>query len=288
MTGRITRTIAIPVLGPSGHVHAVTAWAGAPDDQPPSPQLVGAIEWDFATTVTVSPAAQFLVRTSHNDFSAENTLPELLACFDNWDNRAEFLALFNLDHPASHWIGTATRIFADGTHHQLYIAARACGTGNARTVRAIVCDITGTQTPAIPGLCSIAVRHMPIRSGRALALVDLQAGVIHEWLANHHDGIAGWRHHKPLIHPDDHLNIVNTILDLLAGKRLTATTRAADTLRRRRRLDPAPRSMDSNQRRQAAPSAHRCHPCPAHPSVGDRHLPTVSKPLPPQLAQGRA
>ncbi|NQE90834.1 GAF domain-containing protein [Nocardia terpenica] len=231
--GAKVRIIAVPVAGPSGHVYATTVWIGAEDEQPPSRPLVGAIEWDTALVAQLSPDARLLTGAPRNDPPAQNTLPEVISWFDRWDDRADFLSMFNLVNPVDRWTGTATKYLGGVTHH-FYIAARAHndGSGTRQAVRAIVCDITGHQPPVNPDLSSIAARNLPIQPGHALALVDLNAGVIHEWLANSNDAIASWRHHTPLFHPDDQAQVATTCLDLLGGATWSAHTRT------RLRLDP--------------------------------------------------
>ncbi len=231
--GEGVRIVAVPVLGPSGRVYASTVWVGPADEQLPTRPLVGTIEWDAMIVAQLSPAAELLTGVPRNIRPAQNTLPELISWFDRWDDRSDFLAMFNLVNPVDRWAGTATKNVIDGTR-DFYIVARAHdeGIGTRHTVRAVVCDVTGHRPPVNPDLSSIVARNLPIQPGHALALVDLKAGVIHEWLANSNDSIAGWRHHTPLFHPEDQAQVATTCLELLAG-----TTRSNHT-QARLRLDP--------------------------------------------------
>ncbi|WP_225730511.1 MULTISPECIES: GAF domain-containing protein [unclassified Nocardia] len=221
---RVMRMIAVPVPGPSNHVHAVAVWAGGCDDPVPPVPIVGAIEWDAAGVASFSPAAQFLLQTP-DDLLAGCTVPEMLSRFTHWNARGKFLTMFNLEAPTDRWTGTATRHFRNGTRNQFYIAARASGGGANRIVRAVICDITGTQPTASPDPCSIAVRHMPVPPGHALALVDLKTGFVHEWLTEDGSPLAGWRHHNPEFDAADQ-TLVNTIsFELATGVRQTAEVR---------------------------------------------------------------
>lgn len=218
--------IALPVIGLSGQVDAVTVWTGARTDPLPPPPNVGSIEWNASGVFTGTSAAQFLLRLSYADIPSVHTVPEILAGFDHWDDRAGFFDLFNLDNPADRWAGTATKTYEDGNPHRLHIAARASGCGITRTVRAIVCDVTDDEALVVPDLLSIAVRHMPIPPGHALGLVDLKTGFVHEWLADERTPLAGWRHHNPEIDNSGKLLVATTCIELATGVRQTANTKA--------------------------------------------------------------
>ncbi len=225
--GRVVRVVGVPVLGPSGQVHAIAMWAGARVDTIPSVPIIGALEWNASGVLRSTPAAQYLLRLSYDDLPNVHTVPELMAGFDHWNDRAGFFNLFNLNTPGDRWTGTATKTYEDGIQRQLYIAARARGSGINRTVRAIVCDITGTHAPEVPDLRSNAVRHMPIPPGHAFGLVDLKTGFIHEWLADERSPLAGWRHHTPDFDQPGRLIVATTVFQLAAGVRRTADTTAS-------------------------------------------------------------
>ena len=230
--GHTLRLIGLPIPGPTGYVHAVALWVGARTDTMPPPPAVGAIEWTPAGIAQGTAAAHFLLRMSYGDLPNIHTVPEMLAGFDPWHDRAGFLALFNLMSPTNQWIGTATKTYEDGAPRQLQIAARGEGIGTNRTVRAIVTDITGLDTPAVPDLCSIAVRHMPIPPGHALGLVDLKTGFIHEWLTDPRSPLAGWRHHNPQFDEHGRIDATTTVFALANG-----TLRETET-NVRMRFDP--------------------------------------------------
>lgn len=229
--GAQIQIVADPILGPYGDIRAVALWAGSADEALPPRPTLGVVEWDAAVVVAASRSARSLLLD--DDPSEGLVLPEVLARFDRFDDRSEFLSLFRLADPKDQWVGCATRTFSDGVQHQLHIVARACDIGVERSVRAIMCDVTDTRPPDRPEMYSKAMRHVPIPPGHALALIDLKALVVHDWLANSRDPIAGWRHHQPLLHPDDQATLVDICRELLSGARETASMRA------RLRFDPA-------------------------------------------------
>lgn len=221
--GTSMNVVATPIAGPFGHVRAVAIWAGAVGEELPPPPRVGVVEWDAAVVVCASAEARSLLMDGK---PVEQTmLPEMLACFDRFDDRSEFLSLLRFSDPVDQWIGGATRTFIDGTMHRLHLAARASGTGVGRRGRVVVCDITDVEPPKTPDLYSRALRRAPIPPGHALALVDLSGFVIHDWVANDDDPIGMWAHHLPLLHPDDRQQIRATGFEMVVGTRTTASVR---------------------------------------------------------------
>ncbi|MFJ4649697.1 GAF domain-containing protein [Nocardia sp. NPDC088792] len=229
--GASIKIVGVPILGPYGHVRAVCVWIGEADAALPPVPDVGVLEWDAAVVVAASVAARTLLL---GDESVETSLlPDMLSNLDRFESRSDFLALLSLDDPIDEWIGSATRTFSDGTPHRLQIAARADGAGPGRRVRAVVCEVVdGTQTRLTPEMYLRAMRHVPILPGHALAMVDLNAKVIHDWIATDGDPMAGWCHHRPLLHPDDQVRILATCEALLVGSVMTASVRG------RIRFDP--------------------------------------------------
>ncbi|WP_297615332.1 GAF domain-containing protein [Nocardia sp.] len=222
--GASINIVASPICGPYGHVRAVALWAGDADEGLPPLPNIGVLEWDATVVVSASASARSLLL---DDQKVERLmLPEMLSYFDRFEDRSQFLALLSFDSPIDEWIGCATRTFGDGVVHRLHLAARASGMGTNRTVRAVVCDISDVEAPVPPDMYSSALRNVPVLRGHALALIDLNGLVIHDWVANDHDRIAGWSHHRPLLHPDDQAAILSAGLEMLSGTATTASVRA--------------------------------------------------------------
>lgn len=219
---RVFRLVGMPILGPAGGVFAVVIWSAGIREPMPEIPKVGAVEWTPSGLLTGNPGAEYLLRPP-NELPEGRTVPELLASFDTWDNRLEFLEMFNFtDTPADQWTGLATKHYADHTNHQLHIAARAVGTGPQRRVRAVVCDVTALGGHRAPDPSVTALRSVPILPGHALALVDLGSAFVHEWLTND-PLLAGWRHHNPLYDLDGRARVAATCRELAYGKRDHAT-----------------------------------------------------------------
>ncbi|WP_067721493.1 GAF domain-containing protein [Nocardia yamanashiensis] len=225
---RVRRMMVIPVAGPTGIVHATAVWVGGIEEPLPRLPIIGAIEWTIQGLAVANPAGQFLLRAPQGDLLSAHTLPEMLSGFDEFEDRPGFLSLFNLgdlDTPAQQWHGTARLRYDDGGElHTLFLAARAVGQGTDRVVRAVVTDITGSQTPTRPDLTLAAVRHMPITPGHALALADLKTGFIHEWLTSSPTSpLTAWRHHNPEFDPVSKLEVVQACYALATGTTETVT-----------------------------------------------------------------
>lgn len=224
---RMQHMIAVPVLGPSGAVHAVAMWVGAMNEPLPRMPIIGAAEWNVSGLVSASPAAHFLLRTRHGDAIAGHTITDMLAALDHLEDRAGFLELFNLESPTERWSGIATTTDESGEKHQIFLAARAVFTGGERRVRAVVADVTGAQNPGRPDLTLAAIRHMPVPPGHVLALADLKTGFIHEFMCAPNSPLVSWRHHNPLFSDDDKIQVVNACFTLAAGIADTVSTRVS-------------------------------------------------------------
>lgn len=210
-----------PIHGPYGEVRAVAVWAGVEGSGQPPPPRVGVVEWDASMVVAMSDAARSMLLGDQSFHRL--MLPELVECFDRLEDRSGFLELFSLAKPADKWAGSATSV-GGGTLRQLHLAARTCTAGTSR-VRALVCDLAGSVAEPGLELYESAMRHVPVPRGHAFALVDLDAMAVHDWRANEHEPIAGWRHHQPQFHPED-LNLIVAIgRELLDGTRTTARLR---------------------------------------------------------------
>ncbi|WP_331723020.1 GAF domain-containing protein [Nocardia sp. NBC_00511] len=223
---KIAHLIGVPILGPSGAVHAVAVWTGNYGEPLPRIPIIGAAEWNGSGIVAATNAAMFLLRTPAGDALTGHTIPEILSAFDSIE-RDGFLAMFNLPTvatPTDHWSGVATLADEAGQRHDVHIVTRATLVNGERRVRAVVADITGAATPGRPDLTLAAFRHVPVPGGHALALADLKTGFIHEWMVAPNSVLASWRHHNPQFHPDDHIDVINAVFTLAAGLQATIDT----------------------------------------------------------------
>lgn len=220
-SGSTLRMTATPIFGPDHHVFGVTLSAGLPSDAPFRPPTIGAIEWDAMTVqATVSPGFRALFDLPDTELDSPTTFPDLIARFDRWDDRAGFLALFDLPHPAESWIGTATTQFTGKPRRNLHIVAKKIHSRN--TIRALVCDISHTDPPPPADPIYAALRRAPIAPGHAIGILDLHNGLIHEWIAN--GPFANWRNTIPQLHPDDLPTVVTARARLLSGTTTTTVT----------------------------------------------------------------
>ncbi|MEV6276650.1 GAF domain-containing protein [Nocardia sp. NPDC051832] len=222
-SGTLVKLVARPVYGISGEVRGATVWAGPEGERPPRPPQVGVLEWNTHLVASMSPTARAML---HGDSKLDSLLlPELIAAFDRFEDRAGFLSLFSLMNPVAKWTGAATRTYGDGTVHQLHLAARTPW-ASASTVRALVCDVGQERVQPGADLYEAVLRCVPILPGHALGIVDLDAMAVHDWVANNNEPIAGWLHHQPRPHPEDLVQVVELGRDLLNGTRTRARFRS--------------------------------------------------------------
>jgi len=227
-SGTSLHIVAAPVFGPGNHAYGVSLWAGISSDTPPPPPVVGAIEWDATTMLaTISPVLRELLQIPDAELHSPTTLPDLIAHFARWDDRAGLLDLLDPSHPAHTWTGTATTPFVQGTRRNFHIAAKTIPASNV--IRALICDISHTCSPPTADSVSAALRRAPLAQGHAIGIVDLATGLIHEWIAD--EPFASWRNRNPEIHPDDIQLVADTCARLLSG---TPTS----TVAARVRFDP--------------------------------------------------
>ncbi|MBF6331454.1 DUF5593 domain-containing protein [Nocardia transvalensis] len=226
-SGPMLRIVAVPVFGPTDHVFGVALWAGAPSERTPPPPPSGTIEWNADTgTCVASAALRRLLELPAGGTRTHTTLSVLMSCFDRWDDRAGFLALFDPNEPDHSWVGTATTRSPEGTRRILHIAARTSPAADA--IRAIVCDMSTVESAPPPDCAAAALRHIPLTPGHAVGIIDLNTRLIHEWITADHDPLACWRHHPPQIHSDDARAIEDACVRLLAGTpRATAVFRVS-------------------------------------------------------------
>ncbi|MEV6276649.1 GAF domain-containing protein [Nocardia sp. NPDC051832] len=219
--GRTYRLVTMPIIGPTGSIYAVIVWSASIIEQMPQIPKVGAMEWSPSGVLTATPAAAYLLRPP-NDRPAGHTVPELLASFEDWEDKFGFFAMFEMfslngNSRTDEWAGSAYKRYEDGTLHKLHIAARAVGTGAQRRIRAVVCDVPTTDHPTGTDVAVAALRAVPILPGHALALVDLGTAFVHEWITDD-PHLAGWPHHHPTYDNDGRARVAATCYDLALGQ----------------------------------------------------------------------
>ncbi|KZM71171.1 hypothetical protein AWN90_42475 [Nocardia terpenica] len=205
----------IPVLGPSGAVHAVRMDLG--DIGTDSGTPVVPLEFD----------SRYIARfgTSHGQVPASFctdttwTLPALLEQVVWLDKRLELIAMFDPIDPASRWCESL--VIHDpgtGSKRHLWMAVRsATDQQGTRVVRGVIADITAI----IPAPSRDPVtEHLSTRTprGHGSALMDLRTTLMHSFYCRNDPRLAPWRHRNPQIHPSDRLAVLQVLTDL-AGNR---------------------------------------------------------------------
>lgn len=206
---------AIPILGPSGAVHALRMDLG--DIGTASGTPVVPLEFDsryiarFGTSHGRVPA---LFRTD-----TTWTLPALLERVVWLNKRLELIAMFDPIDPASRWCESlviddpSTR-----SRRHLWMAVRSTtDQQGTRVVRGVIADITA-MIPA-PSRDPLT-EHLSTRTprGHGSALMDLRTTLMHSFCCRNDPRLAPWRHRNPQIHPSDRLAVLQVLTEL-AGSR---------------------------------------------------------------------
>ena len=208
-------TRCVPVLGPSGAVHALRMDIG--DIDPAGGPPVIALEFDsryIARFGTPHGPMPVLFRTD-----TTWTLPALLERVVWLDKRLELIAMFDPIEPAPRWCGSL--VLDDpttNTRRHLWMAVRSVTDYDGmRIVRAVIADITA-MIPA-PSWDPLT-EHLSTRTtrGHGSALMDLRTTLMHSFCCHDDPRLAPWRHSNPQLHPAD-IPAVMTVLGDLADNR---------------------------------------------------------------------
>ncbi|WP_433662672.1 GAF domain-containing protein [Nocardia sp. CA-128927] len=209
----------VPAVGPSGAVHAVQLWTGAPTQKPPLRTPVGTVEWDTTTGVAeLNTALERQLGIPTQLSRPQYTLPDLLSHIDGFDDFLGFLDLFDRASTADRWIGTVTTPgrFSMIRRH-LRIVARVHIEPGKRRVRAIVHDITTLQPPPPPHVDSVTLAGYPGPTTHAIARVDLGTCLINRWICLGPGPLEPWSHQNPQIDNDSAAAIARCCAELHRG-----------------------------------------------------------------------
>ncbi|WP_216916958.1 GAF domain-containing protein [Nocardia noduli] len=220
--GNHMRIMVVPVLGPASvdpAVMAVQVWAGPRARATPARPLVGTMVWQVLRTGVglTSPALEVLLDSGATQ-ARSRSLPDLMRHFEQVEDRAGLLGLFDPSRPMGRWSGTAvTAGVATGARRNLFLAARSVGHGPHRMVRAVVTDITDGDRVAEPAIATRVMRALPIKGQHGIGLIDVRTGLVHEWLRPGPAPLQRWIGELPVVHPDDVAELAATRARLLDG-----------------------------------------------------------------------
>ncbi|MEV0297046.1 GAF domain-containing protein [Nocardia sp. NPDC050710] len=218
-SGTRMRIMVVPVLGPADTVQAVQIWAG-PRAQPVPPRpAVGTLLWTTPRNGVglTSPALERML-DSEMTTATSRTLPDLMRHFEHIDDRAGLLRLFDESVPPGLWSAMAvTSGITTRARRALFICARSTGVGRDRMVSAVVTDVSAGRSVPEPAMVTRLIRTLPVRSQHAIALIDLNTGLVHEWVNPGPAPLDRWMSELPAVHPEDLPDLAGTRARLLGG-----------------------------------------------------------------------
>ncbi|WP_405168220.1 hypothetical protein OG203_16135 [Nocardia sp. NBC_01499] len=188
--------------------------------------LVGTIEWNALTGVAHMAAdAEALIGLPASETLSARTLPDLMSHVDRWDDRHGFLALFDPVRDSRRWSGnialsgTETR----GRRH-LHIAATTDPINTGPAIRGLLVDISFIEPAPPADVGSLALHAVPTSLGHSIGMIDLQTGLIYDWITVATTFADHLRRSNPEIHPDDLSAIGQCRLELLRGTSTATAT----------------------------------------------------------------
>ncbi|MBF6183344.1 GAF domain-containing protein [Nocardia otitidiscaviarum] len=205
----------IPILGPSGAVHAVRMQVG--DTEPAVVTPVIPLEFDAGFIARFGDShgpAPTLFRTD-----TTWTLPALLERVVWLEKRLELIALFDPADPACRWCGSLVIDAPDTkSRRHLWMAVRATSDQyGQRVVRGIIADVT--EIVAAPDRDPLT-EHLSARTprGHGSALMDLRTTLMHSFCCCEDPRMILWRHRNPQTHPADMLGLLQVLADLTSNR----------------------------------------------------------------------
>ncbi|MFI9509037.1 GAF domain-containing protein [Nocardia sp. NPDC052566] len=212
---RMVAAECIPVLGPSGAVHAIRVEVGDSGADGGTP--VVPLEFDSLNIARFGRPHGLVPPLFRSDTTW--TLPALLERVVWLDKRLELVAMFDPVDPASRWCESLVIDDPDTkSRRHLWMAARSASDQDGlRVVRGVIADITAiVPAPSRDPL----IEHLSARTprGHGSALMDLRTTLMHSFSCGNDPRMTSWRHRNPQIHPDDKLAVLQVLTDLACNR----------------------------------------------------------------------
>ncbi|WP_157556969.1 GAF domain-containing protein [Nocardia acidivorans] len=202
---------AIPIVGPSGVVHAVRLDIGTHQGDVEMPVVPVEFDAELIARFGVPHGSVPALFASSSTW----TLPALLEQVVWLDKRLELIALFDPGDPESRWCGSLVIEDSNPTKRRhLWMAVRSTTDRHGeRVARGIIADITDTTTAPSPDPFT---EHLSTRTprGHGSALMDLRTTLMHSFYCRDDPRMSFWRHRNPQTHPADRFALLQVLSDL--------------------------------------------------------------------------
>lgn len=197
--------LGVPITGPSG-VFGVQIWAGNTDAMPPPAQSVGTFEFDVKRQVTKHGPGHDEQILGLEDSRDTRTLQEIWKHFDRFDDEEayrEFLDALAGDQFSS-GENFAAEIFltaADKVQRRINMSVRARITPEGRRIVGLLHDTT-EDAKKPPGMSDRQIARAAAQlaaedANAGLAQMDLNTGIVFEWLKTPPTPFDQWETHNP-------------------------------------------------------------------------------------------
>jgi hypothetical protein len=203
---RSYRIECLPVVGPTGQVHAVQLWIGDPEAPPTPPRIVSGFSWlldRFVIAQTLEAALMSGVKPE--DHVPERTPAEYYAKAIKFDDSEAMLAAGLNPVDDQTFDADMSVLHADGRVMRWHMWARGCVEEGERGLRLLWHDVTDTTPPRRPTLAELGLQESVKDSGIYTAVFCTQTAVLALWLPEPAPWVK-WRDipgANQVIHADD-------------------------------------------------------------------------------------
>lgn len=200
--------LGVPIIGPSG-VFGVQIWAGNSDATPPTAESVGTFEFDVERQVTKHGPGHDEQILGLNDGADTRTLQEIWKHFDRFDAEEayrEYLDALSCDQFASGESFDAPIYLTDanGIQRRIDMSVRARIAPDGRRIVGLLHDTTEGAEKA-PGMSDRQIARAAAQltaqdADAGLGHLDLNTGIVFEWLKTPPPPFDQWERHNPEFH----------------------------------------------------------------------------------------
>jgi hypothetical protein len=201
--------LGVPIIGPSG-VFGVQIWAGNSDATPPTAESVGTFEFDVERQVTKHGPGHDEQILGLDDGADTRTLQEIWKHFDRFDAEEayrEYLDALSCDEFASGESFDAPVYLTDanGIQRRIDMSVRARIAPDGRRIVGLLHDTT-EGAEKVPGMSDRQIARAAAQltaqdADAGLGHLDLNTGIVFEWLKTPPPPFDQWERHNPEFHP---------------------------------------------------------------------------------------
>ncbi|MCM6777220.1 DUF5593 domain-containing protein [Nocardia sp. CDC159] len=223
------RVVALPIRCAFGAIHGVETWIGESDQTPPPRRGIAAWDWLSKTELAHhGPGLEKLIwARAAEDVRVVRTPPEVFGRMVRFDRRLEYSAIVAGTDPSGRWQGEVEMRGDDDRVRCFQMIVRVHRDGGVVT-RSLMHEISDVRSPQPTP--ELAVTRAAVQSDDVgVGFIELNFGVIWEWIRDPLPPLDRWAVERPEIHPDDLSAYRSTCREVAereqAGAPLVLTTR---------------------------------------------------------------